>query len=121
MNLPYLETIEFHGYTVREDGLVTRREDDLVIRPSYVINRGGRRYPTYRLTYEGDRHKWFAHRLMAWLFLAQGTIELWEFKLMIVDHLDNDPSNYAAWNLEILQGHGENLRRRREEFSEIPF
>jgi hypothetical protein len=58
---------------------------------------------------------------MAWVFMAMGEISLQEFKTMIVDHLDNDPMNYALWNLEILRGgHSENLLRRHREYKSEP-
>lgn len=122
MDLKYLDTVDFQGYSVREDGLVTRMRDGLIIKPSYVINRNGRKYPTFRLTYDGMRHKWFAHRLMAWVFIGQGSITFEQFQKMIVDHIDNNPGNFNVWNVEILQGGvRENMRRRFVEFSHIPF
>jgi hypothetical protein len=111
-----LDSLEYKGYFVREDGAVFNSKGQQ-IKPTIIINRNGRRYPKYRLKRGGQLERWFAHRLVAWLYF--GPFEsLEEFKKLVVDHIDNDPMNPAVWNLEVL-GHKENLKRRREEFHEL--
>lgn len=113
-----LEEVTYHQYRVREDGAVFN-QDGKKLKPNFVINRNGRRYPKYHLYINGVREVWFAHRLMAYLFFGPFD-EADAFKQMVVDHIDNDSLNYSIWNLEILTNSG-NLRRRRDEFSDIPF
>jgi hypothetical protein len=115
-----LTSIEYKGYRIREDGAVFNRRGKRIAF-NIVVNRSGRHYPKFHL-YVGDgRELWFGHRLIAWVFLAQGVMSLGEFKGTIVDHIDNDPMNIAVWNLEVMGSHSENLRRRWDEFSEAPF
>ena len=114
------DSFEFHGYRIREDGAVFNSKGHR-LKHDIIINRNGRPYPKFCLYVNGIRERWFAHRLMAWVFMAMGEISLQEFKTMIVDHLDNDPMNYALWNLEILRGgHSENLLRRHREYKSEP-
>lgn len=112
-----LEVIQYKGYFVREDGAIFNSSGHQ-LKHTIVINRNNREYPKFRLYHNGVLERWFAHRLMAYLFF--GPIELYLFKSMIVNHIDNDPTNYAIWNLEILSSNSENLQRR-QEFSEVPF
>lgn len=116
-----LDSLEYKGYFVREDGAVFNSKGHQ-LRPTFVINRNGRRYPKFRLSINGKLERWFAHRLVAYLFYGPFP-SIDHFKTCIVDHTDNDPENYAVWNLEVLDGHKENLKRRREEFhdTEVPF
>lgn len=113
-------TVEFHGYTVHEDSRVSRKGKFL--KPTWVINRNGRTYYKYYLYINRKLERWYAHRLVAWCFL--GPFPDGDFKLMVVDHVDNDSRNNHLDNLEVVT-QVENLRRRRamenDDANECPF
>ena len=100
---------DFNGYLVFEDGTVTNKHGRKV-KPTPIINLNGRTYFKYRLHINRKLERWYAQRLLAWCFLGPFSAD--DFKLMVVDHIDNDPRNNHLENLKVVTQE-ENLRRRR--------
>lgn len=98
---------DFHGYTVFPDGVVHNKHGRPV-RPDPIINRNGRTYFRYRLYVGKQLQRWYVHRLVAWCFL--GPFPDADFKLLVVDHLNNDSRDNRLDNLEVVT-QSENRRR----------
>jgi len=83
----------FNNYYVGIDGQVYYL--DRPLKPSWRKSRSGKKYITFRMYKDGKVITEYAHRIVARAF--HGNIEG-----LTVDHLDGNPENNHAENLEIV-------------------
>ena len=91
--------INYGPYKIDELGNVSR--DGKLLKPYVAVSRSGKEYLKVDLSINGNKEKWYVHRLVIYVFFKAifGEVPKEVFREWEVDHDDRNTRNNKLWNL----------------------